>query len=340
MAKFRHALVAVTAATALVLTGCSNAENGTSANSSANNTASSSEAVTATSVTVEDNYSEKTIELPIERVVSLDNRTFEVLDEWGVKLEAAPRKLVPHSIPGIKDDDSIVDIGNHREPNLEAIVAADPQVIVSGQCFTKYDDQIEEMNPQATLVEFEPRDGEPLDQELKRQVTALGKIFDKEDEAKKIVEDFDAALKRAKEAYDGQSTVMAVNVSGGEIGYIAPSIGRTYGPLFDLLNLKPALEVEGASSDHKGDDISVEAIADSNPDFLMVLDRDAGTSAGDAPDFKPAESVIKESALLQNVKAVKDGKVYIAPADTYTNESILTYTEILNDLADQFEAAK
>ena len=50
--------------------------------------------------------------------------------------------------------------------------------------------------------------------------------------------------------------------------------------------------------------------------------------------------MINDSAPLKNVTAVKDGHVYVAPADTYTNESIITYTEILNQISEQLEAAK
>ena len=45
------------------------------------------------------------------------------------------------------------------------------------------------------------------------------------------------SIERAKKAYDGSSTVMAVDVSGGNIGYVAPGKGRTWGPVFDLLGL-------------------------------------------------------------------------------------------------------
>src|SRR5699024_6416454 len=105
--------------------------------------------------------------------------------------------------------------------------------------------------------------------------TVLGEVFDKQDEAAALVADFEAAIARAQEAYDGQSTVMGVITSGGEIGYSAPGHGRTLGPVFDILDLAPALEVPEASEDHQGDDISVEAIADSNPDWILVMDRDA-----------------------------------------------------------------
>lgn len=351
MSNLRRALVAAVASTALVITGCSNAEDAADPEGAAPNAADdtaanaaddAAEESTGDSITIEDNYGEKTIERPIERVVALDNRTFEVLDQWGVKLDAAARSLVPETIPGIKDDESIIDVGNHKEPDLEAIVAVDPQLILSGQRFTQYDEQLEKDNPDATLVELEPRKDdegrfEAFDKDLIRQVETLGEVFEKEDEAKKIVDDFNAALDRAREAYDGNSTVMAVNVSGGKIGYVAPGIGRLYGPLFDLLDLKPALEhVDNESSDHEGDDISVEAIAESNPDIIIALDRDAAVTED---DFVPAEDVIKGAAPLQNVTALQEDNLYIAPGDTYTNESIITYTEILNGLADQFEQA-
>ena len=350
----RAALIALAAASSLVLGACSNSETPatgtqTSATSAASEaTSSAADATTSTgtatdkaakgTVTVTDNYGEKTVPSPPKRVVALDNRSFELLDNWGIKPVAAARALVPNTIPGIADDESIVDIGNHREPNLEAIVAADPDVVISGQRFTSHDQDIEKLVPNAVLLDFEPREGESFDKELIRQTLELGEIFGKQAEAEQVVEDFTKAIVRAREAYDPSQTVMALNVSGGTIGYVAPGVGRVWGPLFDLIGFTPALEIANASNDHQGDDISVEAIAESNPDWLLVLDRDAGTKT--AKDSPEAMSVIRDSAALTNVTAVKEDNIYVAPKDTYTNESILTYTEILNQIADAFENAK
>lgn len=274
---------------------------------------------------------------PPERVVALDNRSFEILDNWGIQPVAAARAIVPTTIPGIGDDEDIVDIGNHREPNLEAIVAADPDVVVSGQRFQQHNEEIERLVPETAVLDFEPRDGEPFDAELIRHAHALGEVFDKQEEAQKLVDDFNAAIERAKDAYNPEQTVMALNVSGGEIGYVAPTVGRTWGPIFDLLGLTPALEVDNATDDHQGDDISAETIAQSNPDWLLILDRDAGTRTDEGSPA--ALQVISDSAPLQNVTAVQEGQIYVAPNDTYTNESIITYTEILNALAEAFESA-
>ncbi|WP_156227092.1 siderophore ABC transporter substrate-binding protein [Corynebacterium comes] len=333
MARIRHSLIAAVAAAGLLLTACS--DGGTSTADQSNATPASE-----STITVEDNFGTQEIALPVEKIASTDNRTFEVLNAWGIELVAAPKQLVPFTVPEYKDNTDIQDLGTHREPNLEMLTAAEPDLIINGQRFTQHRDAIVKLNPDTALIELEPRDGEPVEAELKRQVTELGKVFEKENEADKIIADFDAALERAKAAYNKDENVMAVNVTGGTIGYIAPSVGRTYGPVFDMIGLTPALEVPEGSNNHMGDDISVEAIAAANPDWLLVLDRDAGTTDRDSADYRPAAAIVEESDALQNVTAVKEGQISYAPEDTYTNESIITYTEILNDLADAFEKAQ
>ena len=89
--------------------------------------------------------------------------------------------------------------------------------------------------------------------------------------------------------------------------------------------------MDESSSDHQGDEVSVEAIAQSNPDWLFVLDRDAATSA--AAESVPAKDVIEKSPALQNTTAVSKGQIVYAPTDTYTNESIQTYIELFENLA-------
>lgn len=323
MMKTRLMTFAATAAV-LALTACGG--------SAATDT---SESAAASSVTVEDNNGSQEIALPLKSVVATDNRTFQTLSDWGVKLSAGAVALMPKTNP-YKTDERIVDLGSHNEPNLEAIVAVAPDVIVNGQRFAQYHDDFTKLAPSAKVLELDPRDGEPFDSELKRQITVLGEVFSKQDEAKKLTDDFDAAVARAKKAYDANDKVMAVITSGGNINYSAPSTGRTLGPVYDILGLTPALEVKDASTDHKGDDISVEAIAASNPDWILVMDRDAAVSNADA-SYVEANKLIASSEALKNVSAVKDSRIVYMPADTYTNESIQTYTTFLNSIADAFE---
>ena len=340
MSRTTTSLAAIAAVAALGLAACSSGATTSSSQSSSEPSTAASETMKATqpsSVTVEANDGTVEIKLPVTRAASLDNRTFEVLQQWDVQLVAAPKKLIPTTVTAFNGE-GVADVGMHRDPNLEALVAAEPDLIISGQRFSKFDAQIKELAPDVPLINLEPRDGKPFNEELIREVTTLGEIFGKQDEAKKLVDDFNASIERAKKAYDGSSTIMAVDVSGGNIGYVAPGKGRTWGPVFDLLGLKPALEVEGATDSHTGDDISVEAIAEANPAWIFVLDRDAAITKDGSNT--PAETVISGNAVLQNVTAISTGQVVYAPNDTYTNESIITYTEIFNSIADAFEAAK
>lgn len=326
----RRSVIAAIAGSALLLSAC-----GSDTDSASEETAPGGD---ASSVEIEDNNGTQEISLPPTSVVATDNRTFETLSDWGVELTAAPLDLVPESIAYSGNED-IVNLGMHREPDLEAVVAVEPDLIINGQRFDQYYDDFADLAPDASIVSLDPRDGEPFDDELKRQVTTLAQIFDKEDEAQTLADDLDAATERVTGAYDSSETVMAVNTSGGEIGFIAPEVGRAIGPLYPVLGLTPALEVEGASDDHQGDDISVESIAESNPDWILVMDRDAAISADD-PDFHPANEILEGSEALANVTAVQKGQIVYMPADTYENEGIQTYTEFLNEFADALEAAK
>lgn len=317
----------------LVLTACGGAAGETDA---AAGTGASDGGGEAGTVEVEDNNGPQTVQTPPKSVVATDNRTFETLADWGVTLTAAARTLMPSTNP-YKDDESIIDLGNHREPDLEAVVAAEPTLIINGQRFADFHDDFVKFAPDATILELDPREDQPFADELKRQVAVLGEVFGKQAEAEQLGTDLDAAIERVAAAYNGSDTVMAVNTSGGEIGYIAPGKGRTLGWAFEALELVPALEVEGASDDHQGDDISVEAIASSNPDWILVMDRDAAVSADD-PEYKPANELLSSSEALAGVTAVAEGNIVYMPADTYTNESIQTYTEFFTTLADALEA--
>ncbi|HIT74789.1 MAG TPA: ABC transporter substrate-binding protein, partial [Candidatus Avipropionibacterium avicola] len=249
-----------------------------------------------------------------------------------ITLAAAPVSLMAADNP-YKEDGSIVNLGSHNEPDLEAVVAVDPDLIINGQRFSQYRDDFVTLAPDAAIVELDPRDGEAFEGELKRQIEVLGTIFGRDDDASALIDDFDASVKAVKDAYDPSLTVMTVITAGGEINFSAPSTGRTLGPVYDMLGLTPALEADG-SGDHTGDDISVEAIAASDPGLILVMDRDAAVSANSGEEYTPANELIADSEALQNVAAVKEGKIVYMPQYTYVNEGIQTYTTFFNQIAE------
>ena len=272
-----------------------------------------------------------------ESVVATDNRVFRTLAEWDVELSAAPVELMADDMEVLEQytkNEDILNIGNHREPNMEMVTAAQPDLVINGQRFSQHGEAIADAVDEGTPIVDTDIDTESgaIDEEFRDQITLLGETFGRQDEASDLIAEFDTALESAKEAYDPEMTVAGLITSGGDINYSAPTTGRAIGPLYDILELTPALDDDG-STDHMGDDISVEAIAAANPDFLIVMDRDAAVGDGTSAS---AKELIEESEALQNVPAVENDNIYYMPADFYVAEDIQNHTVVLNDLADMW----
>lgn len=348
MRKINYLVTAVVVACTLMFTGCSKQnkeavapgtnEQVTEAVESTETKEPETTAEPEKPATVEITDAHGTVTVPVnpKNVVALDNRTFETLADWGIELAAAPKPVMPADSPYVSNE-SVQDVGSHGEPNLEVIAAANPELVIVGQRFAKYYEDIKKLVPNAVVIDLNfdisvesGNPGENLVNGLKGATISLGQIFDKNSEAGQLVADFDKAIEDAKAAYNGTDTVMSVIVSGGDIGFSAPHSGRVWGPMYDIFGWVSSLEINNSTSDHQGDDVSVEAIAQSNPDWIFVLDRDASISS--TTDAVPAQDVIDNSPALQNVTAVTEGNIVYAPNDTYTNESIQTYLELFQNL--------
>ena len=327
MLKRRMNLIALgaLAACSLALAGCAGSP------SEADETAG--QAATGT-VTIEDNHGEVTVPVNPERVVALDNHVFETLSAWDVPLVAAPKQIMGSIWPAYTDDDAVLDAGSHVEPKLESIVAAQPDLIIGGYRFSESYDAIVEQSPDAAVIEIAPRQGEDQASELIRQVEILGQIFDREAEADELVAAFESAIDEASDAYDG-STVASLLTSGGKIAYVAPVTGRSLGVLYPTLGLVPAIEQTAEDTSH-GDDISVEAIAAANPDWIIVMDRDGALA--NVEGYVPAAELIAGSEALANVTAVKEGQIIYVDPNFYLTEDIQSYTALYQQIAEAFAA--
>lgn len=338
----RLGLAALVTTAALALTACGAGAGTTGETSAASSSASqadgsaSAEAQTFPVDVTDMAGTDVSIE-SADAVIATDNRIFRTLEDWGVELTAAPLALMNEDTVDYPADDSILDLGSHREPNMEGFVEAQPDLVLNGQRFSAMAGEIKPLIGEAAFVDTNVVEGEPLDGELRRLTTLLGEVFGQQAAAETLISDFDTAIEDAKGAYDPEQSVVGLIATGGDLSYAAPSTGRAIGPVFDMLGLTPALEREG-STNHQGDDISVEAIAEANPDWLLVMDRDAAVSASDEEGFQPAAELIENSEALQDVTAVKEGNIVYLPEDFYVHEDIQNYTTFLNELAEAFGA--
>lgn len=332
-------LLSVAAIGAVALSACAQGGDDQASASDADAETSGGENI----VTVEDDHGTHEVNLDqVESIGAFDNRSFRTLQDFGVELSVAAQSLMNDEAHSeYVNDENILDTGNHREPNLEQIVAAEPDLVINGQRYAQFYSDIADLMPEdGVILEFDEgtNDPETFFDGLIEKTETLGQIFQAEDAAQSLVEDLTTAMERVEGAYDGESTVMGLLTSGGDINYAGPNAGRSVAPAFQEFGLVPALEVDDQSSDHEGDDISVEAIAQSDPDWIIVLDRDG--MAPDDSEYTPADELIADSPALQEVTAVQEEQIVYMPQNMYVTEDIQAYTEFLNDFADALEGAQ
>lgn len=311
-----------------LLVGCTSTGQSTS-----NSSSDSSQSGGSQMVTIEDNHGTVSIPATPTRVVALDNTTMQTLSDWDIPLVAAPKGVMGNLWPEYTDDAAVLDVGTHREPNLEAVIGANPDLIIGGYRFASSYEDLKKIEP--ATIEINPRDDLDRIQELQRQTTTLGEIFDKQDEASTLNNELTSAVEAARSSYNGTDTVVGLISSGGKLAYAAPADGRAVGILFPTLNLMPGITAGAEDASH-GDEISVEAIAQASPDWLIILDRDGALQAD---DYVPAKELIEGSEALQAVPAVVKGQVIYLDPGFYLSEGIQAYTALFDQVGQAFRTA-
>ncbi|UCR88452.1 siderophore ABC transporter substrate-binding protein [Mycetocola spongiae] len=314
----RRSLLGATALlAALALAGCS--------------TASTPEKSGEAASTITVKAANGSIEVPVnpQKVVALDNTSFETLRDWGITPVAVPKPLLPKK--GYEEwinNKDIVDIGNHREPDLEALSAVDADLVIGGYRFGEYTEKITEMGIAPVIDISADQDAAGgWTGSLKTQTTTLGEIFDKKDKAAETVKTFEAAEKKAGDATSGESVFLGV-VSGGKLDNGAKRIGH----LLEPLNLKDVFAGEGGDV-HGDSGLAPETIAQANPDWVIVMDRDAAVGG---KDVSPAKQIIDAQEAFANTTFAQKGHVIYLDPFFYTREGIQSYTEAFDQIAEAF----
>ena len=225
-------------------------------------------------VNIADNEGTKDVPLNPKKVVAWDERARDLLEALGV--EAA-------------DD----------------VEQADLIVIATEQS---------EQLPDVPVVDVTPREGPPLDWEMVRQVQILGPVFEKDEEAKTLDDEFSGALVRAKDEADEDWTVAIVGADGTDVDTQA---GRGF--------FEPVVKMLGLEL--------VEA--EKKPDVILVVEPNFDPAV---EGYTPAMKLVLDDERFEDSDAVEDANIYVAPFDTPEVASIAAYTQVFNELAGIWEA--
>lgn len=239
-----------------------------------------------------------------ERVFVTDWAAFDNLTALGVAVAAVPGGHVPGYLAS-KVRDDLPRTGSLQEPDIEAIAASAPDlVVIGGRSRTAY----------AQLSTIAPTIDTSLDNRtvldgVKANLTTYGRIFGREARAAELIASLEAKVAQARAAAAGKGTGLAIVTNGGRIGIYGPQSRVSW--LYAALGIPSVFDTVD-DREHGGDAINFEYLVKTNPDWLFVIDRDAGvTGAGTA-------RALLDNELIRQTDFWKAGRViYLDSAAAY-----------------------
>ncbi|KWW20765.1 ABC transporter [Peribacillus simplex] len=270
-------------------------------------------------MTVKHQLGETKVKTNPKKVVVFDMGALDTLDKFGVEVAAVPHDGLPKYLSSYKD--TTENAGGLKEPDFEKINELAPDLIlISGRQSEAY----EELSKIAPTV-FVGVDTTKYMESFKENVTLLGKIFGKEDEAAKELATVEEHINALKEKVPADKKGLIVLANGGKISAYGPD--SRFGIIHDVFGV-PAVDDKLEVSTH-GQSVSFEYIAEKNPDYLFVVDRDAVVGDGAA-----AKETV-ENDIVKNTKAFKEGNIiYLDPNYWYLSGGGLeSVDEMVNEIS-------
>ena len=272
----------------LAVSACGDAE----ADTAAGGDAASSE------IAVSHARGETTVPVDPETVVVFDVGVLSTLDSLGVEVAGVPDAVFPESLAQYGEDE-YPKIGSLFEPDYEAVNALQPDlIIVAGRSAAVYP-ELAEIAPTVDLTV----DNSDFVASFEERVTSLAEIFGAEEQVADRLAALDERIAEVKEAAQNGGDALVVMTSASELSAYGP--GTRFGFVYNELGLTPA-DDDLTAADH-GDAISFEYLAETDPELLFVLDRDAAIGESGAA----AEQVL-DNELGRGTKAwTNDGVHYL-----------------------------
>ncbi len=273
-------------------------------------------------MTIKHSQGETQLDAAPAQVLILDINALDIADAMG----AIPAGVLNSNLPDYlqKYATGTPAVGSIFEPDYEAIAASGADLMVVG---TRSAATYPEMSKILPTVDLSL--GDDLFASVDRNIATLGQIFGKPDRAAEMIAELDAKVAHLNKVAPHSGTALILVTNGGKLGAYGP--GSRVGWIHSKLGFAP---VEDNIDDrfHGGDVISYEYILEKNPDWIFVIDRDAGV--GEAGDGARA---MLDNALMARTRAVQTGHVvYLDPHAAYI--AFGGYTA-LNRLLDQLTEA-
>ncbi len=246
-----------------------------------------------------------TVAVPVtpKVVVALDLPAIDDLTALGVTLNGVPDITPPTYLADSMAQGKTV--GTLFEPDLESLAVMAPGLIVAGG---RSQAQVAALSQVAPTIDMTIANDDVMAQARDR-ITAYGAIFAKEDAAASLLAGLDASIADGKAAANGRGDALILMANGGKIS--AYGAGSRFGWLHTTLGIPEANP--GLTASPHGEAMSFEFVAETNPDWIFVIDR--GAAIGQAGEA--AAATLDNPLIAGTTAGQADHIVYLDAAQLY-----------------------
>ncbi|WP_019221873.1 siderophore ABC transporter substrate-binding protein [Bartonella senegalensis] len=222
------------------------------------------------------------------------------------------------------DDAKYEKIGTLFEPNYEKIATLQPDlIIISSRTQAKYND----LSKIAPTIDLTVGNENSLG-DIIRNVSIIGKIFGKEKEAEQEIAKLNENLDKVRKSTQDRGTALILMTSGGKISALGPK--SRFDIFHSAFGIAPA--TDKITVQKHGQLISPEFILETNPDWLLVIDRDSAIGR----EGQSAQQLLNNELVKQTKAGKKDQIIYLDSWSWYRASGGLTG---LNETAQQINEA-
>ena len=259
-----------------------------------------------------------------KRVVVFDYGVADILKNLGVDaVVGLPKNGKMPEILSNYSDDKYTNVVSLKETDFEAVESLNPDLIIIGGRQAEDIDSFKEIAPTVNLAV----DGQDYMNSFKTVVTDLGKLFDKEDEAKKAIDEIEAKIEKVNKTVKEKGlTASVVMANEGSISTF--SAKSRYGLIYNGLGFTEA-DKNIDDSTH-GQQVSFEYFLENKSDYVFVVDRGAVTGKGEAA------SKLFDNEVMNKTEVAKNGNiVYLNSVIWYTmTGGIESTNQMIDEIAD------
>ncbi|MWP49447.1 MULTISPECIES: siderophore ABC transporter substrate-binding protein [unclassified Gilliamella] len=279
-------------------------------------------------VTVEHSQGKTDVPDNPKKVVVFNTATLDIMDALNIPVTAVPQSDVHYPTFLSKyDSKDYTNVGTLFEPNYEVLSSIQPDIIIAGG---RANDAYNKLNDIAPTISLDIDYNNFLGS-ITQRTQQLGEIFHKQNEANKLLADFNQKIDQLKPKTSTAGTALVIMINGGKMS--AYSAKSRFGFIFDVLGFKPATTFQEAG--RHGNAVSSEFILSVNPEWLFVLDRDNAIGNKEA---QSAQQVLNNE-LIQKTSAWQHNHiVYLDSTSIYISGGIQTYSRLMEQISVALQA--